>query len=284
MNAQFIQHFAQASPPDLPYFRLAFGASSPALARFPAQRVRITLSDAALGWNVALTSRDQLPPFPWPASVVRAHAFRHANNRDADIEMARWLNCPAAQMHRDLLRAVLICNDLSLEQQAERCRVEPGVLRDFEALSWNVKDRCRERLYLAELCQMPGFCQTGEEYPRGYAAMRLLRIAFRTGNTEMVLEAAQVGRIWQRDQRASGAPLEHQLLAQLMGQVATRLRAGYISKDENPLLEEALKMIARQRQNQRERADEKQGLSAAQAIRLSVEGLVEASTENEATR
>lgn len=267
MTAEFVQHFALASRAESPYFQLAFrNPEERHLARFPVQRVRVSLSDTAIGWHISECSTACLPPFPWPDFVLRAHGFLHHHRPDPAVAAAHYLNLPESRLERDLLRAVLICTDLPLPEQAERCGLDLEVLRGFEELFFNVKDRCGERLYLAELCRIGPFSRgrmAGSD--EDHLARQMLRIAFRTNSTDLVL-GHEPGAV---PSRLRPREVSNQIIAH----AAARLRAGAISKEENPLLEPVLRLMSKERQERGALCREKTGPSPAEAIHLMIEDI-----------
>jgi hypothetical protein len=82
---------------------------------------------------------------------------------------------------------------ISAGRVADRFGLSLDVLSLFEALTWNCRDRREERIYLAQLCQVPGFGR-GIGWPEQSDIPRhdLLGIAYSVGRTEAVLAEADL--------------------------------------------------------------------------------------------
>src|SRR5260370_28488305 len=82
---------------------------------------------------------------------------------------------------------------MTLEELAMRCGKNLEVLALLEALFWNCRDRSKDRIYRAQLCQQAGFRRaTGGEQGSNDLAQELLAIAYNSGSTELGLAAAHV--------------------------------------------------------------------------------------------
>ena len=196
MTRREIQRLAQCLHATGPYYQLAFRDQPARLqSSTVAQRVDLACADPAFVWHVAESygrAALPLPDAPWPSAVQRAYAaLRDPNCYDVSVRMVEQLNQPEKKTRRDLLRPLLVCADNSLEQLADLCRVSLDVIGLFETLTWNCRDRCRERIYLARICQVPGFAQnTGWLQEPEDLGCNLLCIAYRLGRTQAVLSAA----------------------------------------------------------------------------------------------
>ena len=241
------QRIVRQLPSDDPYFRLAFRSQPDKLVSSSlAQRIDLALSDPAFGWHLAESHATRGLPLPTvnlPSAVLRAHAFLLDPRRsDVNVGLALELNSPENQDERDIIRAVLLCRDLTMEELAKRCGKDLEVLALFEALFWNCRNRSKEPIYRAQLCQQAGFRRaTGGEQDSNNLAQELLTIAYNSGSTELVLATAHVAV-----PPGKGSPLrmEYQQLGdRVISSVLTKLRNGSVSKSENPLLEPVLRII-----------------------------------------
>ena len=205
---------------------------------------RHALLDPAFGWNLARACAEaglRLPAVGVPAPLVRANTFLlELGPPDLNVALAQVINQSKPQ--RDLLRSLLICKDATLPSIAELCGFELDVIGLFEGLRWNTLDRRAERAYITRICQQAG-AVAGQHSQEGQEDLgaQLLRIAHRTGRTELVLAAAGV------------VPLKEQLsIKEIYGQIQKGLIAsaaagvlnGQVTEAENPSLKAALKMIA----------------------------------------
>jgi len=168
---------------------------------------------------------------------------------DLNVALAQVIN--ESKPQRDLLRALLICDDATPASLADLCARDSDVIGLFDCLFWNCLDRKAERPYIARICQQTGgvAAQNRQEGLEDLG-LQLLRIAYRTGRTALVLAAAGV------------VPLKEQLsIKEIYGQIQKGLIAsaaagvlnGQVTEAENPSLKAALKMIAaNQKQKPRE--------------------------------
>ncbi len=122
------------------------------------------------------------------------------------------------------------------------CGKDLEVLALFEALFWNCRDRCKETIYRAQLCQQVGFRRaTGGEQDSNNLAQELLTVAYRSGSTELVLADAHVAEL---PGKGSPLPMQYQQLSErVMASVLMKLRSGSVNKSENPLLEPVLRIM-----------------------------------------
>jgi len=247
MTGSQVQQIVRELPRDDPYFQLAFSSQPDKLISSSlAQRIDLALSDPAFLWNLAESHATRglpLPTFNLPCAVRRAYAFLLDPKRsDMNVGLAQELNSPKNQEERDIIRAVLLDQDMTLEELAKRCGKNLEVLALFEALFWNCRDRCKERVYRAQLCQQAGFRRaTGGEQDSNNLGRELLTIAYNSGSTELILAAAHVAAV-----PGKGSPLRmqyQQLGDRVMAAVLMKLRNGSVNKAENPLLEPVLRIM-----------------------------------------
>jgi len=242
-----IQRFAQQLPGDGPYYQLVFRDQPDKLRSSTlAQRITIACADPAFGLHVAQSYARAglpLPDIGWPCAVLRAYAFfRDPNSSDINVRLALQLTEPEKRTRRDLLRGALICLDNTLQQIADRFGLSLDVLSLFEALSWNCRDRSQERIYLAQICQVPGFGR-GIGWPEQTDNPGdLSRTAYRVGRTEAVLADADLAPA--HAVGGSVETLQQQILVTILSSVLARLKAEKVAKEDNPLLEPVLSMIA----------------------------------------
>ncbi len=234
-------------PRDDPYFQLAFSSQPDKLISASlATRIDLALSDPAFLWNLAESHATRGLPLPTanlPCAVRRAYAFLlDAKRSDINVELAQELNSPENQEERDIIRAVLLCQDMTMEELAMRCGKNLEVLALFEALFWNCRGRCKERIYRAQLCQQAGFRRaTGGEQDSNNLGQELLTIAYNSGSIELVLAAAHVAAV---PAKGDALRMQYQQLGdRVMASVLMKLRSGSVNKSENPLLEPVLRIM-----------------------------------------
>src|SRR2546426_2820814 len=86
--------------------------------------------------------------------LLRANDFLlNPNASDVNMALAFQIVLPESMAQRELLRALLICRDTSLQSVAELCSLNPEVVSNFETPFWNCLDRKQERPYIARICQ-----------------------------------------------------------------------------------------------------------------------------------
>ncbi len=274
MTRDEVQGLAQQLPGNGPYYQLAFWDEAEKLqSSSAAQRVDLACADPAFALHVAesyATAGLALPDLPWPCAVPRAYEFlREPNSSAVNMALALQLNLPEKRIQRDVLRAVLICPDNTLQELAHRLRLRLDVLSLFETLTWNCRDRCHERIYLAQICQMPGFGRASVWPPETQDfGSHLLQTAYRVGRTELVLAAAGLAPGQTAD--SSIETLQNQIVETMLASVVDGLDAEKVSKSDNPLLEPVLRFVARQKEEITEMTAQApmQRPNPAQAIKL----------------
>src|SRR5260370_21079899 len=123
MTGPQIQQITRQLPSDDPYFQMAFRSQPDKLISSSlAQRIDLALSDPAFCWNLAESHATRGLPLPTanlPRAVHRAYAFLlDPKHSDINVGLAQELNSPENQEERDIIRAVLLCQDLTLDELA----------------------------------------------------------------------------------------------------------------------------------------------------------------------
>jgi hypothetical protein len=208
-----------------------------------------------------------LPDLNWSCPVRRAHAFLQAgNSSDGNVESVQRLNLPARKRQRDVLRAALVCHDNTLGELAGRFHVSLDFISLFETLTWNCRDRLGERLYLAQICHMPGFAGASGWNREPFDPGRdLLQIACRVGRTQVVLTAAELRLAHAHD--LSAEALKTQMVDSILGIVLEGLEVEKVTKADNPLLESVLSIVAARQKEKAEPQKAIQRPSPAEAIK-----------------
>ena len=127
------------------------------------ERLHVGLFDPAFGWHLSRSHASEgmtLPaqdwPQDWPPEIRRAH--RHLLDRDEEddnLALAQALHLPQNLAERDLMWALLICQDASFEMIADVFNYEVDVVRLVDTLFWNFRDRKHEPLYVAQVLNGP---------------------------------------------------------------------------------------------------------------------------------
>ena len=183
---------------------------------------------------------------------------------DLNVALAKVINDSKPQ--RDLLRALLICDDATPANIAGLCGRDSDQIGCFECLFWNCLDRRTERHYIARICQQTGAVLAGNRQEalddRG---LQLLRIAYLTGSTASVLEAAGVVPL---NEQVPINEIYGKLKKGIIASATAGVLNGQITEAENPSLKSALKMIVA---NQKEKPSGQKGhpeLSIAEGAQL----------------
>jgi hypothetical protein len=275
MTRDLIEELALGLPADNPYYQEAFRNEPEKLqSSSPAQRLAVALGDPGFGWHIAQVHAPTGMPPPqlnWPPAVHQAYAFlRNPNSTDRNMAIVQQLNLPEGKRRRDVLRPVLVCRDNTLEQIAELFHLRLEVLNLFEELTWNCRHRCAERLYLAQICQMPGFARVAgwgrETFDPG---CELLQIAYQVGRTQVVLAAAGLASAHPED--ISAQALQNHIVDSILDSVLEGLEAEKVAKSDNPLLEPVLGFVASRQKEQAQAQATIQRPSLANAIRRTFE-------------
>lgn len=256
-------------PADSPYFNLVFRTEPEKLPNSTlAERVDVACADPAFGLHVAqayAAAQLPLPDLEWPAAFRRAHAsFLDPEHSDPKVDAVLRLNQPENQEERDALRGTLVCPDSTIEQIANHLHLDRDVVELFEALTWNCRDRLNECLYLAQLCQIPGFSRSTVR-PHGPGS-QVLRTAYETGRTENVLDAAHLGPEPVAEWPAES--LKEHILRRIFTLVLDGLWAGRVAKNDNPWLEPILRILAGRQKEKPMQQTAVAPLTAAEAMNL----------------
>ncbi len=219
MTGSEIQQIVRQLARDDPYFQLAFRSQPDKLISSSlAQRIDLALTDPAFLWHLAESYATRALPLPTlnlPWAVRRAYAFLLDPNRaDVNVGLALELNSRDNQEERNIIRAVLLCRDMTMEELAKRWGENLEVLALFEALFWNCRDRCKERIYRAQLCQQAGFRRaTGGEQDSNNLGQELLTIAYNSEIDQFALKVMALK--WQipSDSTSSGWPTKKVLVS-----------------------------------------------------------------------
>jgi hypothetical protein len=190
-----------------------------------AECLQVTLSDFELGWNLASSfaaAARPLPDFVLSPSIVRAHqACLDPGCLDNDLATASELQMPQQRTVRDAIRGLLLCPEATDQSIGTALGVSPGVVRDFEALWWNVRDRRRDLLYMSQLLNSQDSA----------LAQRQLKWGLR-GKTEWILLAGDISNPTLSDEQ-----LRAQMVEMLLTEALELQQQESMAKADNPALE-----------------------------------------------
>ena len=198
MTSEQILRLVLSLPADSPFFEAAFHDEPWKWPPSLPERLHVGLFDPAFGWHLSRSYASESMPLPaqdwpqdWPPEIRRAH--RHLLDRDEEddnLALAQALHLPQNLAERDLMWALLICQDASFEMIADVFNYEVDVVRLVDTLFWNFRDRKHEPLYVAQVLNGPqagaALPERGERNPE----LKLVRLACRTGEAKIVLAAA----------------------------------------------------------------------------------------------
>ena len=208
MRAADIANLTVLMGPANPLFAEVFEARGSDDPPSLAECLLVTLSDFELGWNLASSFAAEarpLPDFVLPPSIVRAHqACLDPGCLDDDLATASELQMPQQRDVRDVIRGLLLCPEATDQSIGTVLGVSPGVVRDFEALWWNVRDRRGDVRYMSQLLNSQ----------HSALARKLLKWGLR-GKTEWILLAGDISNPMLSDEQLR-AQIEEMLLTEAL--------------------------------------------------------------------
>lgn len=114
--------------------------------------------DMAIGWRAARLFAQSKEMFPvyldgddhwvWRAYLMMCHPDIYA---DDDVAGARALCDGLMTKERGTVEALLLCEDMPVEEIAEFTRLPQGTVEAYEKLFYNVRDRFEDYLYLSRI-------------------------------------------------------------------------------------------------------------------------------------
>jgi len=201
------------------------------------------LSDPAFIWNAVVrhAAAGLTLPDGWPVEALRIYRhFSDLNAMDESVLFAERLNLPSNQGPRDLMRALLSCDDGTNELIGDRFQCEIDDTRLFHESCWNVRDRKDEPLYRARLLRATRLAaESGLE--QAVFGARLLTLATERGEAQLVLEAAGVSA--NSSNQATMAMLSGQIVRELLTLANRELARGRTSPEQNRALALLLKYL-----------------------------------------
>jgi hypothetical protein len=159
------------------------------------ERLAMALFDPKLGWNIvsAYAESDlEMPHLVIEHSIQRAFDWLCRDYYHAAIVEARALANPANQAQADLVRALLLCNDISIEDIAKLLKVPADVVYYFDQLMFNVRDRLDEPVYIHHVLHSPtgrAFSSETEKREAEDPDLVLMRTGYLHGATTVLRQA-----------------------------------------------------------------------------------------------
>jgi hypothetical protein len=277
MTRAQLLNFAQALNKEGPLFRLIFWEKPGKFeSSTKAERLSACLNDPGFGAHVAEShgmERLPLPPLDWPDPIIRAHHWlMNPEAHDPDIALAWELNQPQNRVNRDFLRAMHLCRDGTREQLATRAGLSLPVFNSFGELHFNAQDRLDEPVYLAEICRQAGVDPAIDfNWACADRGPKAIWVAYHTGSSELVRAVYSLIPPPHRSKPIQVLHAEIQNL--ILYRAAVRLRGGATDKEDNPLLEAALEIIAKRTPANAAQVTREEGPTPALAIQLTLDGV-----------
>jgi hypothetical protein len=152
MNRSYIRFLVAFLPEDSRYF-----AQNGVVGDRPGQ-LALALNDPKFGWNFLRALKQdgmELPLVIDHLQLQEANGYLRGAYDDA-MDESLVLAGPQNTTMRNLLKALLICRDVTLENIANWMELPLEVVRIFDQLFFNVRDRLHERGYIAQILYPDG--------------------------------------------------------------------------------------------------------------------------------
>jgi len=271
MKRNEIQEILQRLPKPNPYTRWLNRERRFEVESWPwMQPERLPIYDPGFGWNLAKSfaaERLELPDTGLQPAIWRANRYLlEPDPPDLQIALAQMLDLAASQQQYVLLKALLICEDLTLENIAKVCGYDLEVINLYEVLFWSCRERKGERNYLAHICSEA----TAGELPSETSAqetsrVNLLELAHKRPIAAVVLRAAEMAHVL--DQEIGIPTIYNQISKSSLNHAFRGLTKGAIGEKENPALKRSLRIVSRKLERSSNTKPERRRLSPAESIK-----------------
>ncbi len=252
------------------------GLSMPELICDESDRLALALTTPDFGWRLVLHYHEiglSLPLDIIEVSLRRAYWHVTGEYTDKLIQGALALEHPANRAGRRLLRAYLLCRDLSPENVASRVGKPLQFIQTYAELFFNVLDRKDETFYCATLA-----------FPEGRLPLLRQRQWDQLDPDQMMLQLAldegSAGVDWLAGLRPdwltgqSVQSMRAQLEAMVFESALFAAKCGLLNQPDQPIFKRALKLIeARRRRGRGTTGEETQrltGPSLGEALALTM--------------
>lgn len=187
MDAQRIQYLSQFIPRSSDYFRYSLGtASSHVSSNQPEiDRFLIAYKDLSFGYHFVRSLVKEgvnIPPDVFEPEILDFYWYERSGHSSPSLIHALSLHHPSNQFMENAVQALLL-SDASLQDIAKTAGISYEVLRYYEQLFFNVRDRRDESLFIASVVYPEHrLVETMEGYIRDVDAGSFLkRAAFNNG-------------------------------------------------------------------------------------------------------
>lgn len=112
------------------------------------------LADPMFGWffvKAFLDEQKLMPDIVTESPLLRAYCYHAYSNRDPDIRRAFQLRTHAAKNRRTMLHCMLLIEKYDLKHIAGELSLDLDVVRIYEMLFWNVRDRLSDKVFVNSL-------------------------------------------------------------------------------------------------------------------------------------
>jgi len=179
MDANRIQYLAQYIPDESDYFRFSLTPGNDS-SRHQKQieRFLVAYRDLAFGYHfirALIKDSVDIPPDVAERELLDFYWFEQLGNPNSDLVAALAIHHPSSRFLENSVQAMLL-TEASLRDIAETSGVPERVLRYYEQLFFNVRDRRRESLFIANVVYPEHrLVETMEGYMRDIDAGSFLR-------------------------------------------------------------------------------------------------------------
>jgi len=241
MKKEYITFLCDFLPIDSCYFRRnGVGADRPS-------RLALALNDPKFGWNFLKALREdglRLPLGVFDRQLLQADAYLASGSDDEMVE-ALLIFHPRNARAASLLKALLICRDVTLENIAIWMNLPFEVVMICNELLFNVRDRLDEPAYIAQLLNPDGFRFTTDTSNED---LRLLR----AGATHGAREVIRLTRIGATGSSQSSKDLYSEFENETMETAITCLRHGGAADCARPVVATAKTLLVAQKRMQQD--------------------------------
>lgn len=112
------------------------------------------LADPMFGWcftKAFLDAKKPLPETVTESPLLRAYCYYAYSNRDPDVRRAFQLRTQAEKIRRTMLHCMLLIEKYDLKHISGELQLDLDVVRIYEMLFWNVRDRLQDKMFVNSL-------------------------------------------------------------------------------------------------------------------------------------
>jgi hypothetical protein len=157
MTFDEIETFVQAIPIANPYFDCVRGDLSGVQSNHALSIVKSNRAyrDLQFGWTIVRylsdNSDSEIMDMTDNEFIVRAYNFENFGTKDKAIERAVMYTLPSRQHFSSTIKSCLLVEGITYEEISEKLGIELDTVRAFDQLFFNVTDRIKEALWLADV-------------------------------------------------------------------------------------------------------------------------------------